>query len=470
MIGVTALLAAVLAQTQSTRDAMLLVWVGEAVVAGCIGLAAMVVKSRRAGVDLARGAARKFVLALMPSAICAAAVSLALAMHEQTTADSGGLVDRLRLGGDCGGHAFGADDSDHGCRLRRRGARGSVRSSRIPERAARTRVRWSAHRLRPSHRATSWRINRENRSASGAKRRARGNAKAKKPEFKAVIGHLRDEGGAEVFRLVNERVRLGILSALAVTEFLELRRSQTDARRHRWKSEHSRAKARRGGVHFLREDVPGSTSAYAIHADAERTRGVRTLSRPYGGIDQSDAQTDMNSPVRHLGIIMDGNRRWATRRGLPASLGHRAGVTAARTIVESLRRREVPFVTLYAFSSDNWRRSSDEVGAIFGVLDGYLSDEIDLLVKQRIRVQVIGRRDRLPARTRRLVELAETRTAAGDAMLLAIGGRLFVARRDRCRGAGVCGTARSGTGARPRRVRPAAERGGERRRPCPTST
>jgi undecaprenyl diphosphate synthase len=125
----------------------------------------------------------------------------------------------------------------------------------------------------------------------------------------------------------------------------------------------------------------------------------------------------MNAP-RHLGIIMDGNRRWATRRSLPASLGHRAGVTAARKIVESLRRREIPFVTLYAFSSDNWRRSSDEVGAIFGVLDGYLSDEIDLLEQQRIRVQVIGRRDRLPARTRRLVELAEKRTAAGDAMLL----------------------------------------------------
>ena len=84
VIGMTALLAAVLAQMQSTRDEMLLVWVGEAVIAGCVGLAAMVVKSRRTGVDLARGAARKFVLALMPSALCAAAVSLALAMHEQT--------------------------------------------------------------------------------------------------------------------------------------------------------------------------------------------------------------------------------------------------------------------------------------------------------------------------------------------------------------------------------------------------
>lgn len=75
-------------------------------------------------------------------------------------------------------------------------------------------------------------------------------------------------------------------------------------------------------------------------------------------------------------------------------------------------------MTLYAFSSDNWRRSSDEVGAIFGVLDGYLTDEIDPLVEQRVRVQVIGRRDRLPSRTRRLVDLAEARTAAGDAMLL----------------------------------------------------
>jgi hypothetical protein len=85
VMGVTALVAAALAQAQPTRDSMLEVWVGEAMVAGGIGLAALIVKSRRAGIDLARGSARKFVLALMPSAICAAAVSLALALHGQTT-------------------------------------------------------------------------------------------------------------------------------------------------------------------------------------------------------------------------------------------------------------------------------------------------------------------------------------------------------------------------------------------------
>jgi undecaprenyl diphosphate synthase len=126
----------------------------------------------------------------------------------------------------------------------------------------------------------------------------------------------------------------------------------------------------------------------------------------------------MSPTPRHLGIIMDGNRRWAARRGLPASLGHRTGIAAARTVIEGLRRRHIPFVTLYAFSSDNWRRSAEEVGAIFALLDGYLSDEIDTLVQQGVRVQVIGRRDRLPARTRRLVELAESRTAQGDAMQL----------------------------------------------------
>jgi undecaprenyl diphosphate synthase len=126
----------------------------------------------------------------------------------------------------------------------------------------------------------------------------------------------------------------------------------------------------------------------------------------------------MNPSVQHLGIIMDGNRRWAARRGLPSSLGHRAGVSAARRVVESLRRRDIPFVTLYAFSSDNWRRSSDEVSAIFGVLDGYLSNEVDVLVDQRVRVQVIGRRDRLPARTRWHIDRTEAKTADGDAMLL----------------------------------------------------
>ena len=125
----------------------------------------------------------------------------------------------------------------------------------------------------------------------------------------------------------------------------------------------------------------------------------------------------MNALV-HVGIIMDGNRRWATQRGLPGPLGHRAGIAAVRRTVEAVRKRNVPYLTLYAFSSDNWQRGSKEVRSIFGLLDAYLVSELDPLVENGVRVQVIGRRDRLPKRTLRLIELAEERTAAGSALLL----------------------------------------------------
>ncbi len=125
----------------------------------------------------------------------------------------------------------------------------------------------------------------------------------------------------------------------------------------------------------------------------------------------------MKVPV-HLGIIMDGNRRWATQRGLPGPLGHRAGLQAVRRAVEAVRKLEIPYLTLYAFSSDNWQRGAGEVRAIFGLLDKYLVSELDLLIEHGVRVQVIGRRDRLPKRTQRLIELAEERTAAGAKLLL----------------------------------------------------
>jgi undecaprenyl diphosphate synthase len=115
---------------------------------------------------------------------------------------------------------------------------------------------------------------------------------------------------------------------------------------------------------------------------------------------------------------MDGNRRWAAQRGLPGPLGHRAGLTAVRRAVEAVRKQNIGYLTLYAFSSDNWRRSTAEVRAIFGLLDAYLVSELDLLVQHGVRVQVIGRRDRLPKRTQRLIDLAEERTAGGDALLL----------------------------------------------------
>lgn len=115
----------------------------------------------------------------------------------------------------------------------------------------------------------------------------------------------------------------------------------------------------------------------------------------------------------HVGIIMDGNGRWAAARGLPRIAGHREGASAVRRTLEAAPKLGVTDLTLYAFSSDNWRRPADEVGALMELLAFYLQDEVDRCVENGIRLSVIGRRDRLPKRIPELIEKAESKTKAG---------------------------------------------------------
>ena len=98
----------------------------------------------------------------------------------------------------------------------------------------------------------------------------------------------------------------------------------------------------------------------------------------------------------HVAIIMDGNGRWATRRGLPRSAGHRAGVQAVRKVVEAAPDLGVATLTLFAFSSDNWRRPQGEVKTLMSLLRHYLRADIRELIDNGVRLTVIGRRDRLP--------------------------------------------------------------------------
>ena len=126
----------------------------------------------------------------------------------------------------------------------------------------------------------------------------------------------------------------------------------------------------------------------------------------------------MSSRPQHLAIIMDGNGRWAQQRGRPRSAGHRAGVETARRITQAVARADVPYLTLYAFSSDNWRRGQDEVTTLFGILDRYLRYEVKKLIENDIRLQVVGRRDRLRKETQRAIERAEQATQHGKRMML----------------------------------------------------
>ena len=122
----------------------------------------------------------------------------------------------------------------------------------------------------------------------------------------------------------------------------------------------------------------------------------------------------------HVGIIMDGNGRWATRRGLSRLRGHEAGVEAIRRVVEAAPPQGVGTLTLYAFSSDNWRRPKAEVTALMALLRFYLASEVESLVRNGVRLTVIGRRDRLPDGIATAIARAEAATAKGDVLHLRI--------------------------------------------------
>ena len=135
---------------------------------------------------------------------------------------------------------------------------------------------------------------------------------------------------------------------------------------------------------------------------------------------QSDRSTQPASSGLHVGIIMDGNGRWATRRRLSRLRGHEAGVEAIRRVVEAAPSQGVGTLTLYAFSSDNWRRPKAEVAALMGLLRFYLGNEVDSLVRNGVRLTVIGRRDRLPDGIAAAIGRAEAATAKGDVLHLRI--------------------------------------------------
>jgi undecaprenyl diphosphate synthase len=122
----------------------------------------------------------------------------------------------------------------------------------------------------------------------------------------------------------------------------------------------------------------------------------------------------------HVAIIMDGNGRWAARRGLPRVAGHRAGVAAVRRAVERAPDVGIGCLTLYAFSSDNWRRPSAEVRGIFWLLRAFLRLERERLRRAGVRLEAIGRRDRLPKLLLREIDQAEYVTAAGRRLHLQV--------------------------------------------------
>ena len=135
---------------------------------------------------------------------------------------------------------------------------------------------------------------------------------------------------------------------------------------------------------------------------------------------------------RHVAIIMDGNGRWAARRRLPRAAGHARGAEAARAAVHAASELGIEILTLYSFSSENWRRSPEEVNDLLGLLRYYLGRELDDMHRNGVRLRMIGERDRLPDDLRDRIAYAEALTAGNDAILVQVafsyGGRGEIVR------------------------------------------
>lgn len=140
-------------------------------------------------------------------------------------------------------------------------------------------------------------------------------------------------------------------------------------------------------------------------------------------------------PADHVAIIMDGNGRWATNRGLPRLVGHRKGAERVRQIVRAAPGLGIRWLTLYAFSTENWKRSTEEVLGLMAIFARYIEREADRLAAEGVRMRFIGERSRLDPKLQRLMAGIEARTAGNDKLNLTVainyGGRDEILRATR---------------------------------------
>ena len=123
---------------------------------------------------------------------------------------------------------------------------------------------------------------------------------------------------------------------------------------------------------------------------------------------ETAGQVDMGRLPRHIAIIMDGNGRWAKKRGLPRTAGHKIGAETFRDIAAYCRELGVEYLTVYAFSTENWKRPKDEVDTIMGLLEQYLQEAINTMKKDQIRLRILGDATALSPKLQRMIDEANT--------------------------------------------------------------
>src|SRR4029079_7861663 len=132
------------------------------------------------------------------------------------------------------------------------------------------------------------------------------------------------------------------------------------------------------------------------------------------------AATEPLVPPRHVAIIMDGNGRWASARHLPRLMGHRAGVQAVRATVRAAIELGIPYLTLYGFSSENWKRPRTEIADLMGLLRNYIREDLEELHANKVEIRIIGTRTHLEADIIALIDEAQDRTRGNSGLKLTI--------------------------------------------------
>ena len=162
--------------------------------------------------------------------------------------------------------------------------------------------------------------------------------------------------------------------------------------------------------------TPGAQNPYNVRM----FKDLEGFLAPGSDEERLAAEIDLGRLPRHVAVIMDGNGRWAKARGLARTEGHRAAIESVREIVETAARTGIKVLTLYAFSSENWKRPQREVATLFRLLVDFLKKEDGIFVENDLRLTVLGRKDGLPSKARRELERVEDSTRGNKRMRLCV--------------------------------------------------
>ncbi len=117
------------------------------------------------------------------------------------------------------------------------------------------------------------------------------------------------------------------------------------------------------------------------------------------------------NPIKHVAIIMDGNGRWGIKYKNSRNAGHRAGLNSVQFIIDHCIKKNIKYLTLYTFSTENWKRPKSEISFLFNLLENFLTDKIDNLIEKKVKLKFIGEIGKLPIKLKKLIKVSELKTS-----------------------------------------------------------